>query len=188
MTVTTIHYPDTKQMPIPYHRRTVAFGGSCAAFLHVDWDTERTRLLGALLIIDGQGRPLEFAHTDLRVPSGFLWPEEQVWMHGTIEVAHALFEACQRKPELLVCRANLGEAEFLRNEIAPVIPFAVVELLEDRQVSWSWLGTPPGATHPAQLLQKDLISRGYSLEPFERVVKGLREIYPDSVANDLETR
>ncbi len=166
-------------MPVPYHRPTLASTASCAAFLDVVWNDSDSHLYGGLLVIDGLGRPLEFAHSDIKVPSGFLWPKDEVRRFALVEVAHALFDACQREPSLLVCRAGLGPPDFLVNEIAPVVPFALVEEQEDGQVSWSWLGSQPATAHPAQALKENLISRGFTLEPFDRVRKGLQEVYPE---------
>jgi|YNPMSStandDraft_1061717.scaffolds.fasta_scaffold04757_2 hypothetical protein len=166
-------------MPVPYYRQAPAKDGPCAAFLDVVWDADKSRFLGCLLLIDARGRPLEFVHTELKAPSGFLWPEDDVRRLGTVQVAHALFDACQKEPVMVVCRSTLGAPEFLRREIAPSIPFAQVQLAEDGDLSWSWVTAPPGAAHPADRLYRELVDRGYVWEPFERIARGLREVYPD---------
>ena len=84
------------------------------------------QIVGALLLIDGRGQPLEFVHNVVDVPGGFLWPEDKVKSVGTAVLVHSLFDACQREPDLLVCRDTLGTPDFCRDELAPAIPFAQI--------------------------------------------------------------
>jgi hypothetical protein len=169
---------------VPYRQPDKSAKGTCAAFLEIVWVPRHCHLYGGLLVIDGEGRPLEFVHTDLKAPSGFLWPITDVLRLGTREVAHALFDACQRAPVLVACRSSLGSPDFCRDEVAPTIPFAWVERTEDGEVSWTWLNSRPPDAHPAKLLADRLIERGYADEPFERILKGLQEVYPDLRSKD----
>lgn len=166
-------------MSVPYRKSPLGKRNAWAAFIDVIWSSSNSKLFGGLLLIDGQGRPVEFAHTQLEAPSGFLWPADTVRRLGTLEVVHTLFETCQREPLLLVCRHGLGDPTFCREEIAPGIPFALASRDDDEPVSWAWLNDAPPRAHPAMALWEELVSHGLLLEPFDRVIKGLAEVYPE---------
>lgn len=167
-------------MSIPYRRTPRAETGGCAAFLLVVWSGEQSRLFGGMLLVDGRGQPVEFVHTSLKAPTGFLWPAESVRRFGTVEVVHSLFGACQREPQLVACQPSLGPPNWCRDEIAPSIPFAMVSPPgDDELAAWSWLNDPPAKSMPAFGLWESLVSRGFALEPFDRVAKGLHEVYPE---------
>jgi len=167
-------------MSIPYRRTPRADTGGCAAYVLVTWRIKPSRLYGGLLLVDGRGQPVEFVHTSLKAPTGFLWPEESVRRFGTLEVVHALFGACQREPYLVACQPSLGPPDWCRDEIAPSIPFAMVSPPgADGLAAWSWINEPPAKTMPAFGLWESLMNRGFAMEPFARVAKGLQEVYPE---------
>ena len=153
-------------------------------------------LSGAILIIDAHGQPLEFVHNTLDAPSGFLWPEDQVRATGVAALCHSLFEACKREPELLICGQALGSANYCRSELNPVIPFAQAaessQSNDGSSAAWAWINNPPLSSMPAHSLAETLQTRGFSLEPFERIRRGLREIYPNAgwteVTNDPDNQ
>jgi hypothetical protein len=135
---------------------------------------------GALLLVDGRGRPVEFVHNRVEVPSGFLWPEDLVTGTATVALCHSLFEACKREPDLLLCLPALGSRDFCRIEIAPTIPFAQVVLGDkDKPASLAWLNDAPGPGMGAHALQEELMARNLVVEPFGRVLTGIREAYPE---------
>lgn len=172
-------------MPVPYRKLPRAAQEGVAAFL----DVARTgrsssvrQIVGAMLLLDGRGQPLEFVHNVVDVPGGFLWPEEKVRTVGTIALVHSLFDACQREPDLLVCRTTLGTPEFCREDLAPSIPFAqVTDGDETTPTAWSWVNDPPTAGMRAHLLYEHLVKRGFVAEPFTRLRDGLRIAYPEVV-------
>ncbi len=168
-------------MPVPYRKVTPAQEDGAAAFLDVVWLPASGTFYGALLLIDAWGRPLEFVHNSLAAPAGFLWSASQVHHLGVASLAHSLFEACRRDPDLLVCPAWLGSSEFCRAELAPSIPFARVTAgagPEERQ--WTWVNDPPGPTMRAHRLAQALQHRGLATEPCTRLRAGLREVYPEA--------
>ena len=170
-------------MPVPYRKTPRNAELGCAAYLDIVWMAEPRAFYGALLLMDGKGQPLEFVHNSLTAPSGFLWPEAQVRVTGTAALAHSLFEACRRDPDLLVCRDSLGSPDFCRTELAPAIPFAQVSVTgqgEDAPLEWSWINEPPTSGMRAYSLYQELTRRGFVLEPFERLREGLRVTYPQA--------
>jgi hypothetical protein len=178
-------------MPVPYRKTPRAAETGCVAFLDVIWQRASRTLYGALLLMDGRGQPLEFVHNSLTAPGGFLWPEETVVLQGTAALAHSLFDACRREPDLLVCPAALGSPEFCRTELAPVIPFAQIAAAQDGlPAEWIWINDPPPSGMRAHALYEELSRRGVVDEPFERLRDGLRIAYPQAAWNrtDRDTR
>jgi hypothetical protein len=168
-------------MPVPYRKTPRPAEIGCAAYLDVVWLPSERALYGGLLLIDGRGQPQEFVHNRLSAPSGFLWPEEQVRALGTANLAHTLFDACEREPDLLLCPASLGSPEFCRSEIAPVIPFArVVPAKDEFPAEWAWVNDSPTPGMKAHALSQELTRRGFVTEPFERLRIGLVIAYPDA--------
>lgn len=168
-------------MPVPYRKSPPVLSTRCAGFLDVVWLPSSRTFYGALFLIDARGQPVEFVHSHLSAPAGFLWPEDQVRSAGVASLCHALFEACKREPELLVCRPTLGSAAYCRAEIAPQVPFAMVSpAVSDGPPEWSWINDPPPPSMPAASLAEEIKRRGFAVEPFSRIRDGLRECYPDA--------
>ena len=136
---------------------------------------------GAVLLLDGRGLPLEFVHNRLVPPFGLLWTEPDVSRQVIIALSHSLFDACRREPDLLLCLPALGSPDFCRVEIAPVLPFAqVIPPQEDIPAGIVWVNEPPAAGMRGYLLYQELLRRDALFEPFERLRKGLSEIYPQA--------
>ena len=168
-------------MPVPYRKTPRAAETGCAAYLDILWLSSVHAFYGALLLIDGRGQPMEFVHNSLTAPSGYLWPEEQVRASGIAMLAHSLFDACRREPDLLVCQATLGTRDYCKMQIAPSIPFAqIIPATEDVPAEWIWINEPPTPGMRAHALYQELSRRGFVLEPFERLYEGLRTVYPHS--------
>jgi hypothetical protein len=168
-------------MAVPYHRAPRSIGDGCAAFLDVLYPRPVRQLYGALLLLDGRGEPLEFIYTCAEAPTGFLWPEPRVIEAATTAIAHSLFDACRRDPDLLIGCSTLGSAEFCRTELAPTIPFLQVTLAADHiPAGRAWINDAPGPGMRAATLFQSLLDRGFLQEPFDRLRAGLREVYPEA--------
>jgi len=162
---------------IPYRKGPKAADIGIAAYLDVVQPGRERVLLGALLLIDGRGQPLEFVHNAFSAPDGFLWPDEQVRAIGVVTLAHSLFDACRREPDLLLCLPSLGRCGFLRAELTPSIPFALVAESARDPSAWTWVTAPPSTGMRGHALCEELCRRGLVHEPFDRLRKGLREVY-----------
>lgn len=168
-------------MSVPYRKAPRMTEEGCAAYLDVLHLSAQKSFFGALFLIDGKGRPLEFVHNLLAAPSGFLWDAGRVRALGIAMLAHSLFDACRREPDLLICRDTLGSPEFCREEIAPAIPFAQVKPMpEGSPAEWHWVNDPPSPGLRAHTLFETLRVHGLLIEPFRRIPQALREIYPDA--------
>src|SRR5258707_14119696 len=113
-------------MPVPYRKTPRAAETGCAAYLDVVWLPSSRTFFGGLLMLDGKGQPMEFVHNTLTAPLDPLWPDEKLRPSAIAELAHTLFDACRRDPDLLVCSSAVGTPEFCRTELAPAIPLAQV--------------------------------------------------------------
>lgn len=172
-------------MPVPYRKTPRSAEIGIAAYLEIVWLASDRAFIGGLLTIDGKGQPQEFVHNLLSAPSGLLWSEAKLATMGVAMLAHSLFDACRREPDLLVCLETLGSAEFLKTEIAPSIPFVQV-VLERKELpaEWSWINAPPSSGMRASILAQELARRGYLMEPFERLHHALRLVYPQASWQD----
>lgn len=172
-------------MPVPYRKTPRAAEVGQAAYLDILWSLSNRTFYGGLLVIDGKGQPLEFVHNTLAAPTGLLWSPNKVQQMGVPLLAHSLFDACRREPDLLVGLPSLGSPEFCSAEIAPAVPFAQIMLpREDLPAEWNWINTPPSSGMRAAILAQELVRRGFFVEPFERLREALRLVYPEAVWDD----
>jgi hypothetical protein len=167
-------------MPVPYKKRPRATREGCVAYLDVLALGPPTTFYAALLLLDSRGQPLEFVHNSLSTPSGFLWPEDRSREWATASLAHSLFDACRREPELLLCPSTLGTPEFCATELAPSLPCALLTPDEEEGTAWTWVNDPPTPGMAAWTLTEELRRRGYLMEAFARLRRGLREVYPEA--------
>lgn len=164
-------------MPIPHRSPGKALREGCVAYLEVV--APETELWGGLLLLDAAGRPLEFVHNRVEVPAGPLWPEA-LQAPTVAALTHTLFAACRREPDLLACLPTLGPPEFLRESLAPAVPFAVITPADATEpASLSWLNEPPLPAMRAARVAAEIGRRGWLDEPFQRIRVALAEIYSD---------
>lgn len=162
-------------MAIPHRPPTRALREGCAAYL--DAQLAGTELRAGLLLLDAAGRPLEFVYNCVALPAGPLWPAT---LRGPllVDLVHSLFAACRREPDLVACLPELGPPEFLREELAPAIPFALITpATATEPAAWSWLNEPPLDGMSAARLAAEICRRGLLDEPFERLALALEEVY-----------
>lgn len=163
-------------MAVPYRKSRPTSEDGCAAYLDVVARPNGT-LLGTLLVMDGRGRPLEFVHNRSELADHWMWGGGGQLEAGVSAIAHSLYDACRREPDLLVSKHTLGSLEFLRGEIAPSIPMLLVSPNEDGEIEWTWVNDPPTPGMRAHTLAPQLEARGFLLEPFGRMKTGLHELY-----------
>jgi len=161
-------------MPIPYRHPPAARVQAAIAHLCVVRASDGA-YLGAILLTDALGRPVEFVHNRVETPRGFMWPGDQVREAAVTALCHSLFDACAREPVLLLAEETLGPPDFCRDKLAPLTPFALLSPSD-----WVWISRPPAPGTEAQSLAEELRARGDPLEPLARVQAGLREVYPDA--------
>lgn len=168
-------------MSIQYRKQPPITAGGLAAYVHCSWAEKTHSFYAGLLVIDMMGRPVEFVHNTLVAPTGFLWPREAIETNGIAALVHTLFDACKSEPVVLFLNSGLGSADFWRGYISPAIPCALVVCGNDNiDSSLEWTNTPPSQRTSAWNLVEDVKRKRLLTEPFDRIVKGLREVYPDA--------
>lgn len=180
-------------MGIPYQsvldedERNVS--GAFFRVLPIDRDSH----VGGLLLIDARGEPVEFTYNRVSVKHRFLWRDRDLRSAVTRELLTALLEACPRTPTALFCLAREVEPALFLEDIDVQRPVARIagenetiglagEEVEERVEGPSaaqlfWVRGRPSDATDAHRLVKRLAGRGLLLEPFERVLAGLRETY-----------
>jgi len=168
-------------VPVSYRKPSKVLEEGAVAYLdcfRLDGDGG---FYGAILILDGRGLPLEFIHNRLQPPSGLLWAEPDASRQTIAALAHSLFDACRRDPDLLLCLPSLGTVEFCRAEIAPTPPFAqALPAQEEIPPGVVWINTPPTEGMRGLTLYQDLLRRDALFEPFARLRQALHEVYPQA--------
>jgi len=149
--------------------------------------------VGGLLLIDARGEPVEFTYNRVAAKHRFLWRERDLKRAVSRELLASLLDPCPKSPSAIFCLAREVEPEILLEDIDIQKPVARVpdanesigvageeehERLEaTSSVQLFWVRGRPSDATPAHRLVERLASRGLLLEPFERVVAGLREAY-----------
>jgi hypothetical protein len=180
-------------MPIPYDDGDDFSGGlGSVAFLKLIVAPDGDCSIGALLIINARGEPLEFAYNRVRVPQGFLWRKADLREHVQRRLTASLLSVCTQQPLLLVCLdEEIGIRLFGQNlrieipvaRVAPgkrTVDTTTGEVVEDDASSpphVAWQPSPPEAGSVERKLFEYLSAHGLLLEPFERAAVGLREVY-----------
>ncbi|MBI4311596.1 MAG: hypothetical protein HY681_07415 [Chloroflexi bacterium] len=148
---------------------------------------------GALFLVNSRGEPVEFTYSSVETPNTFLWRQDDIRNHAVRTLATSLFTACPRTPKLLACLAEEVPLDLFPSQIhisipvariAPVdraTPHAPAEVIETTEPAQShhlfWYpGVPAKDSHERQLMDR-LIAGGLLVEPFERALVGLREVY-----------
>ncbi len=156
--------------------------------LSIDQET----CVGAVFLIDGRGEPLEFTYNRASVKHRRLWRERDLRSAMTRELLLSLLDTCPRDPTVLLCLAREMGPELFAEEIDVQRPVARVaphgeaipvshgeehERLGTENLQLAWVRERPSDSTAAHRLIGRLASRGLLLEPFERLLVGLREAY-----------
>jgi hypothetical protein len=191
-------------MPIAFSDVEEIDGLGSAAFLMVERRLDGACCLGALLIISARGEPLEFGYNRVRVPQPFLWRAADLRRYTDRRLTASLLSVCSQQPRLLLCLGDEIGVQLFGEDLQVEVPVARVggspapdrcvdpETGEVLQVDeWdgphvAWQPAPPHPGSTARRLFEHLASHGLLLEPFERAVVGLREVFgPNPCLSEL---
>lgn len=172
--------------------RTLLDRDLSAAFFRM-LGVDRTRWVGALFLTDSLGQPLEFAYNQISVKYRFLWREHSLALAVVRELLLSLLDLVPRDPTALFFLAREVSPELFVEHLDVLKPVARVApeeepiglaAIEEREalpgrpsVQLFWVRGRPSDATPAHRLAVQLASRGLLLEPFERVLAGLRVAY-----------
>ena len=154
-------------------------------------------------MIDARGEPVDFTYNRVAAKHRFLWRERDLKRAVSRELLKSLLDLCPKSPSAVFCLAREVHPELLIEDVDIQAPVARVaeanetigvageeehERLEAASsVQLFWVRGRPSDATPAHRLVEKLASRGLMLEPFERVVAGLREAYELSFDADADS-
>jgi hypothetical protein len=165
-----------------------------AAYLKLESSPDNACCLGALLVISPRGEPLEFGYNRVRVPQAFLWREADLRRYVQRRLTGSLLSVCSQQPRLLLCLAGEVDTPLFSQDLQLEVPVVRVGLAgprlrhvdtetgevldeEDPPPHISWQPAPPDMASLERQLFEHLSTHGLLLEPFERALTGLREVY-----------
>lgn len=180
-------------MPIPYRDQDNLESLGTAAFLKLEPKTEPQGYRGALFQVNARGEPVEFTYNRVETPSTFLWRPADIRRAAARRLTASLLALCPRIPRLIFYLADETPAELFTQDIAVSLPVCRIArspaaagptALEVRETTDQqeplhlfWYPAPPAAGSPERTLTDQLVAHGLLLEPFERAVAGLDELF-----------
>lgn len=185
-------------MPIPFRDADEIEELGAVAYLKVVTVENKGTYRGALFLVNARGEPLEFTYNSIETPNTYLWRKEDIRRHATRRLTTSLFSTCQKIPQFIICLADEIDHTLFCNEIHLSIPVCRVAFIsaatphspseaqttiEDPQpLHLFWFPGKPADESTEHRLLNRLITSGLLLEPFERAMVGIREVYSPSTA------
>jgi hypothetical protein len=177
---------------IPFRNAAQIEAGGNAAFIRIIAGSTPQERVGAILQVNALGEPIEFVFNRMQVPSGGLWRGGDLRRYVNRTLLISLFQAAQRAPLVLCCLAKEIDAQTFAEDVQVQIAVCrvgrmgdVTGLAEseteeemsssDAPIHMFWVGQAPGPESPHRKLVDTLARRGLLLEPFDRILSGLRE-------------
>jgi hypothetical protein len=190
-------------VPIPFRDADDIEALGSTAFLKLERSENGAAYLGALLLINARGEPLEFTYNRVDLPQTFLWRAADLRRHAERTLTVSLLSLGGGTPRLLLCLADEVGHELFSQDIEVAIPVgrigrvlglagsiegethALPEAPEPMHIFW--YPEPPAEGSVERRLFERLGSHGLLLEPFERALIGLHEVYAGEVGEEFWT-
>lgn len=179
-------------MAIPFRRIDAGDPQGTAAYLRVT-PAGKDELRGAVFLMNSRGEPVEFTYARAQIPGNFLWRPRDLQRAAVLNLACALFQAVRSTPALLLALASEMPPEILQQDISLEIPSIRVSTSgrldpaasedvgsitsDGDELEVAWFPARPPEDHPAASLLDVLAQRGLILEPFERMVGAMQEVF-----------
>lgn len=180
-------------MPIPYRDADDLDELGTVGYLKIEPAAGGAGYLGALLLINARGEPVEFTYNRIDTPNTFLWRQDDLRRHAARKLTASLFSLCPKTPRLLLCLAQEVGSELFAQDIQVSLPVCRIALASEtlpssdaetkdivhasEPVHVFWFPGRPAEDAIELRLLRLLTSHGLLLEPFERASLGLREVY-----------
>lgn len=186
-------------MPVPFRDQDDIEDLGLAGFLRIETDPDRPGFRGALFQINARGEPVEFTYNRVATPNSFLWRPGDLRRAAAKRLAATLLSACSTTPRLICGRADEIASDLFCLDLRTAVPviriatalattgFSTLETPEalhrasddpdGEELHLFWFPAPAAEGSPARRLVHELHLRGLLLEPFERAIAGLREVY-----------
>jgi len=190
-------------VPIPFRDADDIEELGSAAFLKLERSESGAAYLGALLLINARGEPLEFTYNRVDLPRTFLWREADLRRHAERTLTASLLMLAAGAPRLLLALADEVGSELFSLDIEVSVPVgrigrpAELSATAEREgleivdapepVHVFWHPRPPEGASPERRLFARLHRHGLLLEPFERALIGLHEAYAGEVGEEFWT-
>lgn len=180
-------------MPIPFREAHGVDELGEAGFFKIDQNAGWPTYLGALLLINARGEPIEFTYGRVDVPHDVLWQPSDARRFAARKLAVSLLSMCPKVPRVLLCLAKDVERELFSRDVQLSLPVGLVapavgagsfnanedsdEPLPSPAADLFWVADRPADDSSVVRLLHELTSRGLVIEPFRRASRGLREVY-----------
>ena len=185
-------------MPVPFRDADDVDELGVAGFLKIDSADEGSMIRGALFLINARGEPLEFTYNRIETPNSFLWRQDDIRRFAVRKLVTSLLGTCSKVPQFIICLADEVYHELFSKEIFLSIPVCRVasfakavshskleiedSVEEPQQMHLFWFPGKPADQSREQRLLDRLVGGGLLVEPFERALIGLQEVYPSDAA------
>ena len=180
-------------MPVPFRDADEVEELGAAGYLKIDASADGGVFRGALFLINARGEPLEFTYNKIETPHTFLWRQDDIRRHAIRKLAMSLLATCRKVPQFIICLADEVYHELFCVEIYLSIPVCRVASLMQatahsrlevqatidtpEPLHLFWFPEKPADESMAHRLFNRLLTHGLLLEPFDRALVGLREVY-----------
>ncbi|MCX6000545.1 MAG: hypothetical protein NTU41_13440 [Chloroflexi bacterium] len=180
-------------MPVPFNDSDELEKLGSAGYLRIVASEDRRGFRGALFLMNARGEPVEFTYNQIEIPSAFLWRHGDLTKHAARRLTMSLLDTCPRVPSFLICLASeIGHELFCQEiqlsipvcrvaSLSEAIPHSSLEVEVSAQSSEPlhlfWFPGKPADSSTEHGLFDRLITGGLILEPFERCLVGLQEVY-----------
>jgi hypothetical protein len=182
-------------MPIPFRDTDELEILGIAGYLTLQPANEKAGYLAALFLINARGEPLEFTYNRIETPNNFLWRQPDIRRHAAKKLTTSLLSLCPKAPRLILCLAEEVGSELFCQDVQLSIPVCriasaikvfsysgteVKDRIEaEEPLNLFWFPEKPPEESMELKLLHELVKRNLLVEPFERALIGLREVYPD---------
>ena len=180
-------------MPVPFRDADEVEELGAAGYLKIDASVDGSVFRGALFLINARGEPLEFTYTKIETPHTFLWRQDDIRRHAIRKLVTSLLATCRKVPRFIIGLADEVYHELFCIDLQLSIPVCRIASLMQATSHSSleveattdtpeplhlfWFPGKPAEESIEYRLFNRLIAHGLLLEPFDRALIGLREVY-----------
>lgn len=149
-----------------------------AGYLKFVFYPDKSIWFGALFIMNARGEPVEFTHARVRAPQALLWRPDDLRARCQSSLCASMFDLCPVIPDIILCLDAEASPDLFTRYLKVKIPVGFVT----SDASISELSMEISSDSIAGRLSECLSKRELLLEPFERALVGLGEVYSDLLA------
>ena len=181
-------------MPVPFRDLTESDSPGFAGFLRFKEEVSGKGMQGAFFLVSSRGDPLDFIFTRINVHNSFLWHEGDARRNAVAAIIKALFQGSNKTPDLILALAEEVPPQVFADDIRVDIPLCrisasdtpVQALSEDFEslsetINLIWVSPRPDQESDTRRLLEALSQRQILLEPFERAIVGLEEVFGENL-------